>query len=125
LPSDEYTMTINFDSDPEKEEKLTKIVYEQIDLIQKKAPKEEDVQSVKNTLLKARAEKVMTNGFWLGSLNNMMVNNETFKDDVIYKKTLSEITPEDIKAFAKEFFAKPSTVEVIMKSKPQVVAPQY
>lgn len=125
LPSDEYSMTINFDSDPAKEEKLTKIVYEQIALMQQKEAKEEDIQSVKNTVLKARAEKVLTNGFWLSSLNNMILNNETFKDDVIYKKTLNEITAADLKAFAKEFFAKPSTVEVIMKSKPQVAGPQY
>ncbi|WP_194139781.1 M16 family metallopeptidase [Flavobacterium hungaricum] len=118
-PSDEYSMTINFDSDPEKEEKLTKIVYEQIDLMQKNLAKDEDIQSVKNTLLKARSEKILTNGFWLGNLNNMFLNDESFKDDAIYKKTLDSVTAEDIKAFAKEFFAKPSTVEVIMKSKPQ------
>ncbi|MEL1255941.1 insulinase family protein [Flavobacterium sp. DGU38] len=125
LPSDEYSMTINFDCDPEKLEKLTKIVYEQINLTQKDVTKAEDIESIKNTLLKARAEKVLTNGFWLGNLNSMMLNNETFKDDVTYKKTLNEVTAEDIKAFAKEFFAKPKTVEVIMKAKPQVAAPKY
>lgn len=124
-PSDEYSMTINFDSDPEKEEKLTKIVYEQIDLMQKNLAKDEDIQSVKNTLLKSRAEKTLTNGFWLGNLNNMLLNDESFKDDAIYKKTLNEVTAEDIRAFAKEFFAKPSTVEVIMKSKVKVTAPEY
>lgn len=124
LPSEEYSMSINFDSDPEKEEKLTKIVYEQIALMQQKEVKEDDIQSIKNTLLKARAEKVLNNGFWLNSLNNIILNNETFKDDVIYKKTLNEITAADLKAFAKEFFAKPSTVEVIMKSKSQVTAPK-
>ncbi|GGF24165.1 M16 family metallopeptidase [Flavobacterium limi] len=124
LPSDEYSMTINFDSDPEKVEKLTKIVYEQINLTQNTVTKQVDIESIKNTVLKGRAEKVMTNGFWLNSLNNMMLNNESFKDDEIYKKTVNEITAEDIKAFAKEFFAKPKTVEVIMKSKTQVAAPK-
>lgn len=124
-PSDEYSMTINFDSDPDKEEKLTKIIYEQIDLMQKNLAKTEDIQSVKNTLLKGRAEKVLTNSFWLGNLNNMLINNESFNDDVIYKKTLNEVTAEDVKAFAKEFFAKPSTVEVIMKSKAKITAPEY
>jgi zinc protease len=123
LPSDEYSMTINFDSDPEKVEKLTKIVYEQINLTQKDVTKQEDIKSIKSTVLKARAEKVMTNGFWLNSLNNMILNNDTFKEDVIYKKTLKEITAEDVRAFAKEFFENPKTVEVIMKSKPQVAAP--
>lgn len=123
LPSDEYSMTINFDSDPEKVEKLTKIVYEQINVTQKDVTKQDEIESIKSTVLKARAEKVMTNSFWLNSLNNMILNNDTFKDDVIYKKTLKEITAEDIKAFAKEFFANPKTVEVIMKSKPQVAAP--
>ena len=124
LPSDEYSMTINFDSDPEKVEKLTKIVYEQINLTQKDVTKQDEIESIKSTVLKARAEKVMTNVFWLNSLNNMILNNDTFKDDVIYKKTLKEITAEDIKAFAKEFFTNPKTVEVIMKSKAQVAAPQ-
>lgn len=110
-------MTINFDSDPEKEEKLTKIVYEQIDLMQQKEVKEEDIQAVKNTILKLRAEKVLTNSFWLGTLNNMLMNNDDFKDDSIYRKTLNEITAADIKAFAKQFFTQPKTVEVVMKSK--------
>lgn len=124
-PSDEYSITINFDSDPDKEEKLTKIIYEQIDLMQKNLAKAEDIQSVKNTLLKGRAEKVLTNNFWLGNLNNMLINNESFNDDVIYKKTLNEVTAEDVRAFAAAFFAKPSTVEVIMKSKPQSAKAEY
>ena len=90
--------------------------------MQKKEVKDEDIQSVKNTVLKSRAEKVLSNSFWLSNLNNMALNNEDFKDDVIYKKTLNEITPEDLKAFAKQFFEKPKTVEVIMKSKSQSAA---
>lgn len=117
LPLDEYSMTINFDSDPAKEEKLTKIVYEQIEQMQKNEVKEDDIQSIKNTVLKSRAEKVLSNGFWLGSLNNMVLNNEGFKDDIIYKKTLNEITAKDLKDFAKQFFSKPKKVEVVMKSK--------
>jgi zinc protease len=116
LPSDEYSMTINFDSDPVKEEKLTKIVYQQIALMQQNEVKEEDIQSVKNTVLKARAEKVLTNSFWLGTLNIMLMNNDDFKDDIICKKILNEITATDIKAFAKQFFTQPKTVEVVMKS---------
>ena len=117
LPVDEYSMTINFDSDPEKQEKLTKIVYEQIELMQNAEVKTEDIQSIVNTMLKSRAEKVMTNNFWLSNLNNMMLYNEGFKDDVMYKKTVNEITKEDLKVFAKTFFAQPKTVEVIMTSK--------
>lgn len=116
LPSDEYSMTINFDSDPVKEEKLTKIVYQQIALMQQNEVKEEDIQSVKNTVLKARAEKVLTNSFWLGTLNIMLMNNDDFKDDIICKKILNEITATDIKAFAEQFFTQPKTVEVVMKS---------
>ncbi|PXY42112.1 insulinase family protein [Flavobacterium cheongpyeongense] len=124
IPSDEYSITINFDSDPEKVEKLTKIIYDQINITQKDVTKEQDIESIRNTVLKTRTEKVLTNGFWLSSLNNMLLNNESFNDDLKYKKTINEITPEDIKAFAKEFFAVPETVEVIMKSKPQIAAPQ-
>jgi len=117
LPVDEYSMTINFNSDPEKQGKLTKIVYEQIELMQNTEVKTEDIQSIVNTMLKSRAEKVRTNNFWLSNLNNMMLYNEGYKDDVIYKKTVNEITKEHLKVFAKTFFAQPKTVEVIMTSK--------
>lgn len=117
LPQSDYTMVINFDSDPQKEAKLTQIVYEQIDVIQKQLANADEIESIKKTILKSRAEKVVTNGFWLTNLNNMVLYNEGFKDDVLYEKTVKEITPEDIRTFAKQFFAQPKTVEVIMKSK--------
>ncbi|WP_456311737.1 M16 family metallopeptidase [Pseudomonas shirazensis] len=117
LPESDYGLTINFDSDPEKEIKLTKVIYEQIELIQKNLANADEVESIKKTILKSRAEKVVTNGFWLSNLSAMELYSEGFKDDIMYQKTLSEITTEDIQIFAKEFFNQPKTVEVIMKSK--------
>lgn len=117
LPENTYSMTINFDSDPEKEPKLTKIIYEQIELIQKNLSDTAVIQSIKSNILKARAEQVLSNGFWLNSLYNMSLMKEGFKDDALYKKTLESVTAEDIRDFAKEFFAQPTSVEVIMKSK--------
>ncbi len=122
LPSDEYAITINFDSDPEKVDKLMKIVYDQIDLMQSKLVSEEDIQAIKNSLLKGRAEKVLSNAFWMGNLDNMYLNNEAFNDDEKYKSTLNAITPADVNAFAKQFFEKAKSVEVIMKSKPKSVS---
>lgn len=117
LPDDSYTLTIAFDSDPEKEKKLTKIIYEQIELIQKSLADPSVIQSIKNNIIKSRAEQVLSNGFWLNSLSSMTLLNDSFKDDGLYKKTVEEITAEDIKNFAREFFAQPKSVEVIMKSK--------
>ena len=125
LPSDEYSMAVTFDSDPQKADKLIQIVYEQIALMQQQQALNEDIESIKKTVLKARAEKVQTNAFWLSNINNMFLNNEDFKDDAVYKKTLDEITAEDIQVFARQFFDKPKKVEVIMMSKVEPAAVQY
>lgn len=119
LPENTYSMTVSFESAPEKQEKLTRIVYKQIELIQQELADPLIIQSIKSNLLKSRAEKVLSNNFWINSLSNMKLFNENFKDDVLYKATLEGITAEDIKSFAKQFFAQPKTIEVIMKSKTQ------
>lgn len=117
FPVDSYSLVINFDTDPIKEEKLMKIVFEQIDLVQKKAITKEDLQSIKNALLKSRAESVLTNDFWLSKLSEVIVHKQDFKNDAIFSKTLNEITTEDIKKFAAEFFKDSKSVQVIMTSK--------
>ncbi|MFB9076129.1 M16 family metallopeptidase [Flavobacterium procerum] len=118
LPENNYIMTVSFECDPEKEEKLTPVIYKQIELIQKELADPPTIQSIKSSLLKTRSEKVLSNNFWISSLQNMKLFNENFKDDNAYKTTLEEITTQDIRSFAEKFFNHTKSVQVIMKSKP-------
>lgn len=117
LPENSYSLIINFDGNPDKEQKLTSVVYEQIDLIAKETPNTADIESIKSNMIKSRAEQVLSNNYWIGKLNSMVLMGEGYKDDAVFKDTLEQITAADIKAFAKEFFSSPRGFEVLMKPK--------
>lgn len=117
LPQNTYGITISFESSPEKEEKLTQIIYNQIELIQNELADPLTLQAIKSGLLKSRAERILSNNFWLTSLYNMKLYNEDFNNDDLYETILKGITTQDVRNFAKKFFTNPKSVEVIMKSK--------
>ncbi|MEL1254129.1 insulinase family protein [Flavobacterium sp. DGU38] len=117
LPENSYSLIINFDGNPDKQEKLTKVVYDQIDLMAKETPKTADIAAIKSTMIKSRAEQVLSNNYWIGKLNSIELMDEEYLNDSIFKETLEKITASDIKSFAKEFFSNPKAFEAVMKSK--------
>lgn len=117
LPTSSFSMEISFDSDPAKADKLLKVVYEQMALIQANLSKEEDIKAIKNTILKINKENVDKNSFWLNKLVTKSVYNEKIIDEPTYEKIVNNISAEEIRAYAKTIFADPSQVEVVMKSK--------
>ncbi|MEO8533707.1 MAG: insulinase family protein [Flavobacterium sp.] len=125
LPTPNFGMEISFDSDPAKADKLLKVVYEQIALIQKNLGNSEDIKSIKSTILKLNKESVDKNSFWLGKLINKSVYNEKIVTETDYEKIVNNISAEEIRTYAKKIFANPNIVEVIMKSKTKTEVSKY
>jgi zinc protease len=75
-------------------------------------PKAEDLQKVKEYMLRSYAERIKTNGYWM----NQLVNNvKEGKDNVaIYEKTVNSITAADIQNMAKRIFKSGNRIEVGM-----------
>ncbi|MEN2401446.1 insulinase family protein [Flavobacterium sp. MC2016-06] len=117
LPVSNFSMEISFDSNPEKSDKLLKVVYEQIALIQKNLGNAEDIKSIKNTLLKLNKESIDKNSFWLSKLISKSLYNEPIVTETAYEKIVNDITAEDIRTYAKKIFADPNIVEVMMRPK--------
>jgi len=114
LPSPEFSLSINFDTDPAKCDRLVEIVEEEITRIQKEACNAADLTEIKNNFIKSREEAELQNSFWLSVVqNNLMLGSEfTSKDD--YKKLVEGIDAASVKKFAKKLFKKTNLVEVIM-----------
>jgi zinc protease len=117
LPTSNFSMEISFDSDPEKADKLLKIIYEQIALIQKNPSNSEDIKAIKNTILKLNKESINKNNFWLSALINKSFYNQKIMDEATYERVVNSISAEDIRNYAKNIFADPNVVEVVMRPK--------
>jgi len=99
---------------PEKREHMTDIIYKGIDNMLENGPKEEDIQKVKEYLLRAHTENLKQNGYWL----NQMIKKARYQKDYVtdYEDAVKSITASDIKAMAKTVFKSGNRIEVGMTS---------
>lgn len=113
-PNEIASVTIQLPTAPEKREKMTEIIYKGVEDMVNLGPKEEDVQKVKEYMLRAHEEDLKSNGYWMGE----MVEHALYGNDDVtpYVETIKSITAADIQAVAKAIFKSGNRIEVGMTS---------
>ena len=119
-PWENYTVTITFDCDPENVDKLSGIVFDEINKLKTAGPKEKDLNGVKENLLKSRAENLKKNNFWMSSLIYMDMNGENTKDFFQYEDRVNSLTVEGLKMAANKFFGNEYLKFVLLPSDPSM-----
>ena len=78
-------------------------------------PNTDDLQKIKEILLKQAKVSAKTNGYWTGILRNYVVNGIDLHTD--YQKMVSDVNGKAISDFLKNIVLKPGNhLEVIMKA---------
>ena len=96
---------------PEKREIALKIMTDEANKLATSC-NPEMLAKVKTLMLKQIDDKVMTNGFWNGTIHNYdKLGIDTYTD---YKKLVEAQTPESVSAFVKAFLASGSKITVVM-----------
>ncbi|MCK5820563.1 MAG: insulinase family protein [Bacteroidales bacterium] len=117
IPEEKFSLTISFDTDPEKHEKLLGLVWKEINTIKEKGPDTADLDEVKKSLIKLRNEQLDKNRFWMGSIQGTIMTGNEFLSIEKYEKLVNSIDAKMIKKTAKKMFSNPNIVEVIMNPK--------
>ena len=113
-PEEVASVQIQLPTAPEKREKMTEIVYKGVEDIVNNGPKAEDVQKVKEYLLRSHEESLKNNGYWLNQMLTYVLYNE---DNVApYVETVNSITAADIQEMARKIFKSGNRIEVGMTS---------
>ncbi|MBI9037660.1 MAG: insulinase family protein [Bacteroidales bacterium] len=113
-PWENYKLTIKFDCDNEKAEKLKKLVYEEIEKIVNEGPSQTDLDKAKKYFIKKREEGLKENRFWLGKIKNAyFYGNENIKLDD-YNEIIDKITIKSVKKAAKKHIDTSKYVEVLL-----------
>lgn len=112
-PIDNATLLMQFDTDPAKQSKLIGMIYDEVNEIVKNGPKTEDVQKVKQNLLKTYNENLRENGWWLNTVESYYHNQINYEDN--YKNAVEAITPQSIQSTLAKLVSQGNVMEVVMK----------
>lgn len=112
FPKETFALQIMFDTDPDKREKMIEIVLAQAQKIAKEGPQTEDLNKVKEFMLKKHKENLKENGYWMGVLNEYYYTGTDMLDG--FDNIVNSITPAKIQKFAKQLLDQKNQTEVIM-----------
>ncbi|MDR2854085.1 MAG: insulinase family protein [Prevotellaceae bacterium] len=114
-PVDMAQLIVQFDCNPDMQTRLMEIVFEEIDLIVKEGPKAEDLQKVKENLLKQYAQDVEENSWWNNVLYNYYRNGLNYPAS--YKTVVEKLSAAQIQSTLKALRDQKNTLQVVMMPK--------
>ena len=105
-------LIMQFDTDPEKQEKLMSIIHEEVKTIVENGPLAKDLQKEKESMLKDFEEDLEKNGYWNTVLSMYYKNGINYITD--YKAAVEAITAETVQETLKKLVAAGNVFEVVM-----------
>jgi len=112
-PICEATLMMQFDTDSEKQAKLMSIIHAEVDEIVKNGPRADDLQKVKENLLKKYTEDIENNNWWQASVVRFYQDKIDLLKD--YKASVEALSPELIQKTLKSIVEQGNVIEVVMK----------
>jgi zinc protease len=115
IPVDEATLVMQFDTDPMKQAKLISIIHSEVAEIITNGPRADDLQKVKENMLKKFTEDLAENGWWQNAVERYYHDKINLVDN--YKASVEALTPATIQATLKNIVSQGNVMEVVMKPK--------
>ena len=116
-PVAEYRLSLQFDCDPEKAEKLKGIALSEIDQLLKGKIIEKELDEIKNNILKVRKENQDRLSYWHGKLNTYATEGEKGMSNDEYEAFIKSIDTKTVAKKAKKLLKNAVKVEVVMSPK--------
>ena len=114
FPQPEYTLTINWGTNPELVDTLTTVVFAQMEQLMADGPTAEDLAKVKETAIRQREGDVKQNSFWSSYMDNASFNQTKMVDYATYRQQVESVTIEDLKWMAQKYFNPNHFVKVAL-----------
>ena len=105
-------LIMQFDTDPEKQEKLMNIIHEEVKTIVENGPLAKDLQKEKESMLKDFEENLEKNGYWTDVLSVYYKNGINYITE--YKAAVEAVTAETVQETLKKLVEAGNMFEVVM-----------
>ena len=121
-PEPKYTITSTWGCNPDSISKLAQTVLGEMVKIKKNGPTQEDLNKVKETLIRERETRLKENNFWVSALQNYYLNGDRLLTLEEYKAFVSSFTTKDIKKVAGKYLDTENYVKVALTPAPKAEA---
>lgn len=119
FPKEEKSLSLTFDTDPEKAQHLKSIVYSEIDKIAANGPTSEDLDKAVKNIQKNREQSKLHNNYWLQALNTFYEYSVNTDAPENFEQILEKMTTNQVQQLVKSFLEKADVVDIIFKPKPE------
>ena len=113
VPFDQASVLMQFDTDPEKQAKLMGIIHSEVNEIVNNGPRIDDLNKVKENMLKQYKQDLEQNNWWTAKLQDYYQDHLNYRTD--YKAAIEALTPELIQKALKTVADQGNVIEVVMK----------
>ncbi|GAB6278788.1 MAG: insulinase family protein [Lentimicrobium sp.] len=113
-PNPQYQLNIQFDCDPVNAERMSNIVYQEIEKLRTQGPTQEQMRNFKENQLKTWAEKIKENSFWMDKLTTSDFDGESYENILKFPEMLESLTPEKVKNAVQENYSGENMVQIIL-----------
>jgi zinc protease len=114
FPKPKYTIQSMWGCDPANISKLSRTVLDEMEKIRNAGPAEDDLNKVKEIMIRERETRMKENGFWLAVLQNHFMTGDKLLTLDEYKAFINSISPGDIKVVARKYLNTHSYVQVAL-----------
>ncbi|MGD2122287.1 MAG: insulinase family protein [Gemmatimonadota bacterium] len=113
-PTGEYSIAIQFGSDPERVEELKEVIFQEIQLLQTLGPDAEDLANSIEARRRSRETNLESNSYWATQLAEMYRRGQDLSYFWDFEASLEEVTPESVRAAAQRYFDLENYVRVTL-----------
>jgi len=117
IPYQEAQISLSFDCDHEKSDKLISIALSEIQQLIDGKVLEVDLGEVKENLIKERVESAEKLKYWYSKLNDYAIDKELTMSKDEFIEYVQSLSSKDIIEKANEFLKGAFKIEVVMKPK--------
>ncbi len=112
IPTESYLVQAIVMTNEELSDKVEELIVKGIEDMANEGVSVEDLDKIKQFMLKQYADNVKTNSYWAGVMRNFYLMNRNFHDG--YEAAVNALSTDDIKEFAQKIMADKNITRVIM-----------
>ena len=116
-PTQEGTISVSFDCNPELAEKLIGIVHQEIENLKNGDIQQADLDKTLTNFLKSREESKNYNRYQMSLLQNSVLEGYNMDDPKNYEDIVNAITIKDLKNITEELLKNSKSYEIVFKPK--------
>jgi len=112
VPTTEQYLIIQFDTDPDKQDRIMEVINEEIKTILENGPLASDVEKERASMLKDHEENLRDNDWWQSALYRYYRYGENIAEQ--YVQTVESITQESVREALQALVNASNRIEVVM-----------